>query len=140
MSGTTGKTYDLASLYERLNRLYFDSQLKLNIQWSNRASKSARRRVILGTYCAKKKLITLSRRLDSPRVPLYFVEHVLFHEMLHAIFPAEKHRMHTPKFKAYEKLHPDYEAAREWEKSSIDILFSSPQIKLPMIFRVNLML
>ncbi len=86
--------------------------------------------MLLGAYYAEHQVIRMSKRLDNPRVPLYFVEHILFHEMLHAVFPRDDHRMHTPKFKAFERLHPDYERAREWEKSSIQILFEKAQTEL----------
>lgn len=122
-----GKTYDLQSLFERLNRLYFDSQLNLTVKWSNRTPAKATTKVLLGYYSPQKRTITISRRLDRPEVPLYFVEHVLFHEMLHAVFPNERHRMHTDKFRHHEKMHPDYERAREWEKNSIQILFQKSQ-------------
>lgn len=130
-TGGVGKTYDLDSLFLRLNRLYFDSRLDIQVRWSARSVPKATRRVLLGSYSPKTRTITMSRRLDNPRVPLFFVEHVLFHEMLHSVFPAEKHRMHTEKFKSYEKLHPDFERAREWEKSSIKILFERAQASLP---------
>lgn len=127
-----GKTYDLMSLYERLNRLYFDGQLKLEIRWSSRQPTRARRSVVLGQYCDRTKTITISRRLDNPRVPLYFVEYVLFHEMLHSVFPSEKHRMHSEKFQRYERMHPDFERAIEWEKKSLHILFEPAQ---PSLFK-----
>ncbi len=123
-----GRVYDLHSLYDRLNRLYFDGSLQLEVRWSSRKSGKARSRIILGTYQERTKTITISKRLDSPRVPLYFLEHILFHEMLHAVFPRERHRMHTEKFKKFERLHPDFERAREWEKQSEKILFEAGQI------------
>lgn len=131
MSRREGRVYDLPSLFERLNRLYFDSKLEIKVQWSNREGTKARRKVVLGTYHSETKTITMSRRLDNPRVPLFFVEHILFHEMLHHVFPRDPHRMHTEKFRTYERLHPDYERARLWEKDSIKILFEISQVKLP---------
>jgi len=126
-----GKSYDLLSLYNRLNRIYFDESLKLNLRWSTRNVPKAKRSVQLGNYDDKTKILTLSKRLDNPEVPLFFVEHVLFHEMLHAIFPSEKHRMHSKKFRQFEKLHPDFERAQEWETKNLKILFKPAQNKLP---------
>lgn len=123
----SGKTYDIQSLFDRLNRLYFDNKLTITVKWSNRAPVRAKSSVLLGSFSPKNKSITLSRRLDHPRIPLFFVEHVLFHEMLHSVFPTEKHKMHTEKFRQYERMHPDYERAREWEKNSIKILFEKAQ-------------
>ena len=120
---TVGRAYDLLSLYDRLNRLYFDGSLKIEIRWSGRTAAKAKRKVLLGSYHPKKMRITMSRRLDRPQVPLFFVEHVLFHEMLHCVFPSEKHSMHTERFRKFEKMHPDYERARAWEKENIPLLF-----------------
>jgi len=125
-----GRTYDLQSLYDRLNRLYFDNQLKLNIRWGKQRLVKARSNVLLGSYVDKSKEVIVSRRLDNPRVPLYFLEHVIFHEMLHSVFPREKHRMHTEQFERFERMHPDFERAREWEKTSIKILFETNQAPL----------
>lgn len=125
-----GRFYDLGSLFERLNRLYFDQSLKVEIRWSRITPSKAKRAVLLGSYCDRRKRITVSRRLDSPRVPLFFVEHILFHEMLHAVFPRDRHRMHTDKFKRFEKMHPDFERAREWEKLNRKILFEAAQVDL----------
>jgi predicted metal-dependent hydrolase len=127
---SAGRVYDLPSLFDRLNRLYFDSQLKLQVRWSARALPKAKRSVLLGSYQDESKTITLSRRLDNPRVPLYFVEYVLFHEMLHAVFPRDDHRMHTEKFRTFERMHPDYERAVKWEKESFSILFEKSQGEL----------
>ncbi len=125
-----GRTYDLDSLFQRLNRLYFDHSLQVTVRWSLRAVRKAKRRILLGTYHHSTKTITLSKRLDQPRVPLFFVEHILFHEMLHAAFPEERHPMHTEKFRRYEKMHPDYARAHLWEKENIDVLFKPPQLDL----------
>lgn len=132
MSQAIGRCYDLQSLFIRLNKLYFDSSLELEVRWSQREVPRATRKVILGRYMPEDKLIVLSRRLDNPRVPLYFVEHVLFHEMLHAVFPRDDHRMHTESFRKFERMHPDYERALEWEKSSIKVLFEKSQASLPL--------
>lgn len=132
MSLAIGRVYDLSSLFVRLNKLYFDESLQLTVRWSQRDVPRATRKVILGRYVPDEKLIVMSRRLDNPRVPLYFVEHVLFHEMLHAVFPRDDHRMHTESFKKFERMHPDYERALEWERTSIKILFEKSQTALAL--------
>lgn len=127
-----GRTYDLGSLYKRLNRLYFDSQLSVEVEWSQMEPRKARRSIQLGSYDKDKNKIRLSRRLDNPRVPLFVVECVLFHEMLHAVFPREDHRMHSDKFKRFERMHPDYNRAVQWEKDNLKVLFEASQRKLPL--------
>lgn len=125
-----GRVYDLESLFRRLNERYFDNRIQAHVRWSARVPHHARRSILLGSYHAQKKIITLSKRLDRPDVPLFFVEYVLFHEMLHALFPREKHRMHTAKFQQYEKIFPEYERARQWEKDHIALLMKPVQEKL----------
>lgn len=126
----SGKVYDLQSLYDRLNRLYFGEKLSLSIRWSLRAPMKAKSSVELGSYCKETQTITISRRLDNLRVPLYFVENVIFHEMLHHVFPRDPHRMHTARFNKFEKMHPDHLRAKEWEKNSLHILFEAAQKQL----------
>lgn len=127
----SGRVYDLPSLYARLNRLYFENRIECDVVWAgSRTTTKARRRVVLGSYCQERKRITLSRRLDRPDVPLFFVEYVLFHEMLHALFPREPHRMHTEKFLKFEKMFADYDRAIRWEKENLKILMSASQPSL----------
>lgn len=122
-----GRVYDLQSLLDRLNRLYFDSSLQIEISWSKREPQKAKTSVELGNYDSRIKKISISRRLDNPRVPLYFLENVIFHEMLHHVFPRDQHRMHTEQFKKFEKMHPDFERAKEWERENLRVLFESAQ-------------
>jgi hypothetical protein len=131
-----GKTYDLKSLFDRLNKLYFDDRLQLTIRWAQRTPSKARRKILLGCFRGESKTIVMSRRLDRPEVPLYFVEHVLFHEMLHAVFPSKRYSMHSEQFRRYEKLHPDFEQARRWEKENISILFGRTQSVLPFLSKL----
>jgi predicted metal-dependent hydrolase len=56
--------------------------------------------------------------LDSPEVPEWFVEYILFHEMLHIKHAARiikgRRYYHTPAFRAEERTYPRYEQAQEW--------------------------
>jgi len=61
--------------------------------------------------------------LDHPEVPAWFVAFVLFHEMLHVAIPPEagtkRRRVHTRRFRAAERAHPDYARAMAWEKTHV---------------------
>ena len=54
-------------------------------------------------------------RIDSPSVPRYLVEYVVYHEMLHIKFPVERRGqrriVHSREFRDAEKKFPQYEAA-----------------------------
>jgi len=51
-------------------------------------------------------------------VPEWFVEYILFHEMLHIKHPARiingRRYYHTSAFRSEEKSYPRYEQAQEW--------------------------
>ena len=67
------KHHDLAPLFDRLNRRYFESSLPMpRLGWSQRRS-----RTLLGHYDSGHNTITISRTLDSPSVPRYLVEYVI---------------------------------------------------------------
>jgi predicted metal-dependent hydrolase len=73
-------------------------------------------RTILGHYDSAHATIIISRVLDSPTVPSYLVEYLVYHEMLHIRYPVERrgHRrvVHSQEFRAAEKKFPRYEQVR----------------------------
>jgi hypothetical protein len=114
ISSARGRVYDLDKMFQRLNRRYFDGRLeKPTLTWSQR-----RTRRILGHHDAAHSTIVVSRTLDAGDVPEWFVEYVLYHEMLHIKHRARliKGRLyrHTNAFRAEEQRFPYYEAAQDW--------------------------
>ena len=114
VSSAIGRVYDLEKLFSRLNRRYFDRQIdKPTLTWSRRRARS-----ILGHHDAAHDTITISKTLDSKDVPEWFVEYILFHEMLHIKHPARiingRRYYHTAAFRAEEQRYPGYEQAQEW--------------------------
>jgi predicted metal-dependent hydrolase len=81
----------------------------------------------MGVYFHDQKVIRIHPALDDGRVPRYFVEMVLFHEMLHQVFPpavdrAGRRIVHGHEFRAAERRFPGYERARAWEKAHLHLL------------------
>ena len=114
ISSATGRVYDLQRIFSRVNRRYFDGQIeKPSLTWSQRRTRS-----ILGHHDAAHDTITISKTLDSPDVPEWFVEYIMFHEVLHIKHPARiingRRYYHTPAFRAEEKSYPRYVQAQEW--------------------------
>jgi len=112
--GTRGKHRDLDDRFGRINREYFGGKLsRPRLTWS--VGKSRRK---LGQYDETFDLIAINRKLDSRWVPLYVLDYVLFHEMLHIIFPAElkngRRMVHTREFNKAEKKFKDYDRAIRW--------------------------
>ncbi len=114
ISTARGKVYDLSELFDRINRRYFNGEIdKPTLTWSKRRAKR-----ILGHHDAVHNAITISKTLDSREVPEWFVEYILYHEMLHIKHPAKfingRRYYHTPSFRAEEERFPRYQASQEW--------------------------
>ncbi len=106
-----GRHHDLEEIFHGLNHRFFHGQIPPSrLGWSPKDS-----RRILGHYDSGHGTIIVSRKLDSPVVPHYLVEYVVYHEMLHIRFPVERrgHRrvVHSREFREAEKKFPQYEVA-----------------------------
>jgi hypothetical protein len=114
ISTAQGNVYDLDKLFSKLNRTYFDSSLeKPTLTWSQRKTRS-----ILGHHDRVYETITISKSLDSAQVPYWFVEFILYHEMLHIKHAARmingRRYYHTSAFRLDERRFAKYEEAQRW--------------------------
>lgn len=121
---TDGQHHDLAELLSRVARRYFGGDLDVNITWGRRAAQGRLRRTIkMGTYSADERLIRIHPALDRPYVPRYFLEYLVFHEVLHHVLPAPivggRAVYHSPEFRERERSFRHYERALEWEKKHL---------------------
>jgi hypothetical protein len=109
-----GRHYDLLEVFEEMNfRYFFGLMARPALGWSRRPS-----RTLLGHYDPSHHAIVLSRLLDSPEVPRFVVEYVMFHEMLHLRHP-EQHAgarrcIHTVAFKQEERRFERLREAKAW--------------------------
>ncbi len=79
LTSPLGRTCNLEEAFAELNERYFGGALKRPVlSWSQ-----GRTRRVLGHHDHVHDTITISQTLDSPRVPRFVVEYVLYHEMLH---------------------------------------------------------
>jgi hypothetical protein len=118
---SAGRRFDLRDMFNKVNDEYFDGRLDAEIGWGAGSSRRVVKRRTLGSYCRCTNRIRINPVLDSPKVPAYFVEFVVYHEMLHADIGAVtrggRTRVHTKEFRARERLFRQYERADKWEKS-----------------------
>lgn len=125
-----GVHYNLQEIYDNLNARYFDGRLQLKITWFGNQSRPATSRRILGLYLFQEKVIKIHRLLDHPDFPPYFISYVVYHEMLHNVFPPlkkkrkQRRRIHHADFKEHEKKFAEYAEAKQWEKQNAAIFFS----------------
>ena len=115
-----GKKFNLLDLFNKVNAEYFDGTISSSITWSTSNPKRSVAKRTLGSYSQDMDLIRINPILDSVRIPGYFLEFVVYHEMLHADLhnePATGRRtIHPPEFKRREKLFHHYGRAMKWEK------------------------
>jgi predicted metal-dependent hydrolase len=109
-----GRAYNLEKMFQKLNKRYFNNQLRQPVlSWSLRRTKR-----MLGHHDPVHNTIIISKTLDSATVPEYFVEYVLYHEMLHIKHKARiingRCYYHTPDFYLEEKRFPYYQEAMVW--------------------------
>jgi hypothetical protein len=83
---TAGEHHDLRVIFDELNARYFDSRIDAAITWGARSGRARRRNSIkMGSYSVEDRLIRIHRSLDRVFVPRFFVEWIVFHEMLHQV-------------------------------------------------------
>ena len=115
-----GRCFDLEAIYQKLNRDYFSEQVEAHITWGRRAPSRRRRSIRFGAYDSRKRLIRIHPLLDQAFVPLYVVENVVFHEMLHQLNPPQRVNgrwsIHTPAFRQEERRYTQFEQAEEWQR------------------------
>ncbi len=104
-----GKHVDLRAYFQKLNEVHFSGRLGCAITWGTRKRGRRPRSIRLGSYCTDKRIIRIHPVLDSPAVPAYVIEDVLYHEMLH---------------QAKEKAFPHSARAREWIRKNISWLLT----------------
>ncbi|MBT8492761.1 MAG: hypothetical protein KJO07_06845, partial [Deltaproteobacteria bacterium] len=113
---TAGAHHDLQDIFDDINRRYFDGTIEARITWGQRSYKKRRRNSIkMGSYSVEDKLIRIHRSLDRAFVPRFFVEWIVYHEMLHQVHDAPiingRRRFHTKEFLADEAAFARYDEA-----------------------------
>lgn len=107
-----GRYFDLCAVFDELNAQFFKGKIEARIGWSPNRS-----RTLLGHYDSAHGTITISRWFDSPSVPRYVVDYLVYHEMLHVLFPVERNGdrrvVHSAEFRRAERKFPAYEQAHK---------------------------
>ncbi|MGD0956962.1 MAG: SprT-like domain-containing protein [Candidatus Acidiferrales bacterium] len=111
-----GVHHDLAPLFDRLNRRYFENALpRPRLGWSARVWRTQ-----LGCFDPALNQIVINRQLDRQTVPEYVVAYVLYHEMLHQKHPMRfarcRRESHSVQFRSEEKRFADYGRAMKFLK------------------------
>ena len=124
-----GECFDLQELLEKVNAEHFAGAIDARIGWGRNTNKRRRKSIRLGVYDHKAREIRIHPALDRPDVPRFFVEFIVFHEMLHQLFPSDRdtgrHVHHPRAFRDRERAFPRYAAAMAWERQHLKELLRS---------------
>ena len=86
-----GRHHDLSAIFAALNRRYFAGRIAATITFGPAPrSRRPRKSIKMGSYSADSRVIRIHPALDQPKVPRYFVEWIVFHEMLHHVYRARR--------------------------------------------------
>lgn len=127
-----GSVHDLGRILRVLNQDYFRGRIAAAITYgpAGNARGRSRKSIKMGSYSAEARLIRIHPALDRPEVPRYFVEWIVFHEMLHHVYRIRRDRsgrrcVHPPEFLAHERRFRHFDRARRWEQENLDLLLQS---------------
>ena len=117
---THGRYYNLLEIFHSINKVYFEGRVSASITWGAKGPRRAAARRTLGSFSDCNNMIRINPVLDSKSVPMYFLDFIVYHEMLHADIGIEtrggRRLIHPKEFKRREKHFKHYERALAWEK------------------------
>ena len=123
-----GRHHDLSAIFAALNRRYFSGRIAATITFGPAPrSRRPRKSIKMGSYSADSRVIRIHPARDQPKVPRYFVEWIVFHEMLHHVYRARRgddgrRCVHPPAFMQHERRFHDFQRAQAWEDENLDVL------------------
>jgi hypothetical protein len=127
-----GRVHDLGEVFDRLNQKHFTSRLRVPITWGKGSGRARRGGLTFGSYDPVLGLIRIHPVLDRREVPLYFLESVVYHEMLHHHLGGVADRAgrtvyHSRAFRQAEAQYPWHREALLWEKENLPHLLRASQ-------------
>lgn len=111
LSSPQGRHYDLDRIFDDLNQRFFQGWMgRPHLSWAQAASRRN-----LGHYDPAHNAILISRVFDAAHVPLFVLEYVLYHEMLHLRYPVRmrgsRRCVHSAEFRQEERQFPRWAEA-----------------------------
>ncbi len=111
-----GEHYNLEDVFERINRIYFHNQLKQpHLTWNRQLTYRT-----FGHYQYPTDTLMISRSLDLPNTPVFVLDFVMYHELLHKKMGYNlvngRRYGHTPAFRKEERKFKKYQEAKDYMK------------------------
>ncbi len=117
-----GKYHDLSDIYRSINNEYFEGKITSSITWGTKCKSHSVKKRTLGSYNKYSNTIRINPVLDTKRAPHYFIEFIVYHEMLHVDIDIKEKNgrrvIHSREFTQRERLFKHYKKAISWEKTN----------------------
>jgi hypothetical protein len=120
-----GRYFDLNAIFAKLNRRYFADALRgYTITWGRKRRLPPKEYFIFGTIQEEDRVIRIHPLMDAPFVPKWFMEYVIYHEMLHSMVPDKfdgkgRRIVHHEDFSRRERKFPFFRRAKRWEEENL---------------------
>jgi hypothetical protein len=120
-----GQHFDLQKIFQKLNQRYFRGRIRdYEVKWGRRRKQRPKEYFIFGTIQEEDRVIRINPALDQSFVPLWFLQYILYHEMLHSVVPDKalpggRRLVHTEEFSRRERQFRGYRRARRWEEKNL---------------------
>lgn len=123
------ETRRLASLADEVHRTYFFKYPPLPVRWGQQISRKRRRSIRLGSYNHLTTEVRIHPILNSPRIPAFFIQSIIYHEYLHHVLGAH----HNRKFHQHERKFAYHRESQEWIRRNLWLLLGRPRKKRVVI-------
>ena len=134
LRNTKGMVYDLKKLFDTINQHYFKGTIQSFIRWGAYASKTSYQSYFNDQYGNKQNLITIAGAYNHPKVPEFAITAVIFHEILHIVYPRYKKNgrnvIHGPEFRKAERMYPFRDKWYQWESENMYRIIRSLKRKI----------
>ena len=111
----------LTSLADEVHRSYFYKYPPLPVRWGQQISRKKRRSIRLGSYNHLTTEIRIHPLLDSPGIPAFFIQSVIYHEYLHHALGAS----HNRRFHKEERKFRYFRESKEWIRRHLWLLLGT---------------
>ncbi|MDO5577340.1 MAG: hypothetical protein Q4F84_09695 [Fibrobacter sp.] len=117
---TKGNQYDLTTIFNDINSIYFGNSIKSHVRWGSCVSTTSYQTTKTDGNGTRYHLITIAGVYNHPDVPRFAIDAVMYHEMLHIKIPPYKKNgrnvIHGPEFKKAERQFKYFDEWHQWEK------------------------
>ena len=110
--------HHLESLAGDIHRSYFSKIPPLVVRWGQQITRKRRRSIRLGSYNHHTSEIRIHPLLNSPAIPVFFIQSIIHHEYLHHVLGAN----HNSRFHRAERQFAYHREAKEWIRRNLFLL------------------